>query len=412
MSAMTAMRTAVGAARRDAEAAPEGAAHPQRVAVPWLTVVPLAALLAYADGFWVMSLRGAVGAIERSQTPLVSWLRESTLVLPVFVLAVLGALTLAMRWFGPQVSSPRRVVATALLVVAAGTLAGTAWLVASAAYDYHLQAAQVAMMGSMGTVCSVGKCLALQEHATLALQVRAAAYGIGILVAANLVGVTWLVALRGGRMTLSTTRPQAAAGPTGTDRAEGSRREDLRLLLVGALVAAGVVHAAVVPEHLHEWTAAGAFFVLLTAAELAVAVQVMGGVRRNVLLAAAAVSAGPLVVWLYSRTLGLPFGPEPGAAEHVGLADGAAVVLEVGALVVIWLLARAGERERRPAASAHVRGLALAAVLAVTTVGLGGTGLALFNATGSVDDHSRTHGAVTPAGQVAVPTSLDTAPSS
>ena len=33
-------------------------------AVPWLTVVPLAVALAYADGFWLVSLRGAVGSIE------------------------------------------------------------------------------------------------------------------------------------------------------------------------------------------------------------------------------------------------------------------------------------------------------------------------------------------------------------
>src|SRR6187551_2667857 len=69
--------------------------------VPWLTVVPLAVVLAYADGFWMITLRGAVGSIGRTGQPFVSWLRESTLLLPVFVLAVLGALALAARLFGP-----------------------------------------------------------------------------------------------------------------------------------------------------------------------------------------------------------------------------------------------------------------------------------------------------------------------
>ena len=50
-----------------------------RLGVPWLTVLPLAAVMAYADGFWMMSLRGAVGAIERTQEPFTSWWRESTL---------------------------------------------------------------------------------------------------------------------------------------------------------------------------------------------------------------------------------------------------------------------------------------------------------------------------------------------
>gem|GEM_PF-4959715 len=65
--------------------------------VPWLTALPLAAVMAYAEGFWMVSLRGAVGAIERTQQPFATWLRESTLALPLFTLAVLGALTLAAR---------------------------------------------------------------------------------------------------------------------------------------------------------------------------------------------------------------------------------------------------------------------------------------------------------------------------
>src|SRR3954454_475705 len=97
-------------------------AIPGSQAVPWWTVVFLAVLMAYADGFWLISLRGAVGAIERTQEPFAAWLRESTAFLPVFVLAVLAALTLALRWLGPA-PSRRRTAAAALLVVAAGTLA-------------------------------------------------------------------------------------------------------------------------------------------------------------------------------------------------------------------------------------------------------------------------------------------------
>lgn len=429
----------VASARRDAEVASQEAATP-RVAVPWLTVLPLAALLAYADGFWMTSLRGATGAIERTQTPLVDWLRESTLVLPLFVLAVLVALTVAMRRFGPRVSTTRSVLATALLVVGAASLASTAWLVASAAYDYHLQVRQVAMMGSMGTVC-VGPCLALQEHSTLTLQLHAVGYGTAILVASNLVVVTWLVALRGGRLTLATTR---AAGPgvaTPTEtietietigatettetmgttetigttetvgRAEatfGGRRRDVQLLLTAALLAAGLLHAAVVPAELHGSTAAGALFVLLTALELGVAVQVMGRPRGNVLVAAAAVSLAPLALWLYSSLFGPPFGPTAGAGEPVGLADGAAVALEIGALVAVYLLARAAGRPARPRASAHVRGIALVAVLAVTAVGLGGTGLALFNALGDTHHHAKVHVLVPPRKAGAVPPDAST----
>ena len=141
-----------------------------------MTVVPLAVVMAYADGFWMISLRGAVGAIERTGEPFASWLRESTLALPVFVLAVLGALTLAVRWFGPVLRRPRTVVATALLVVAAGTLVGIAALAASSAYDYHLQSDQLQLMGSMRHMpAGDGRRLAQQQQASLELQVRAVA---------------------------------------------------------------------------------------------------------------------------------------------------------------------------------------------------------------------------------------------
>src|SRR5262245_51542137 len=120
-----------------------------RPAVPWSTVIPLAVVMAFGDGFWVISLRGAVGAIERTQTPFSSWLRESTELVPIYAVAVLGALLLAMRWFGAGSRGTRAIVATGALVAAAGTVAGAAVLAASAWYDYHLQVAQLGAMGSM-----------------------------------------------------------------------------------------------------------------------------------------------------------------------------------------------------------------------------------------------------------------------
>ena len=176
-----------------------------RSRVPWSTVVPLAVVLAYADGFWLISLRGAVGAIERTQEPFASWLRESALTLPIFVFAVLGALTLAARWFGPVLRTPRTVVATALLIVAASTLVGIAEVAASSAYDYHLQSAQLQLMGSMPSMPSMGSTAQLQQ-ASLALQVRAVGYGGALLLVTNLALVGWVVALRGGQLDLIKTR--------------------------------------------------------------------------------------------------------------------------------------------------------------------------------------------------------------
>jgi hypothetical protein len=177
-------------------------------AIPWLTAVPLAVVLAYADGFWMISLRGSVGSIERTQEPFASWLRESTISAPVFFLAVLAALMLAARWFGPVLHKAKTVAATALLVVAAGTLVGIYELGTSSAYDYSLQSSQVQQMGAMSSPSktSVGNPTAEQKRASLGLQVRAVGYGSGILLVTNLALVGWVVAMRGGRLKLSTTR--------------------------------------------------------------------------------------------------------------------------------------------------------------------------------------------------------------
>jgi hypothetical protein len=186
----------------------------RRRGVPWLTVVPLTVVLAYADGFWLISLRGAVGAVGRAQEPFVTWLRESTLLLPVYLVAVLAALALAARWFGPVLRRPRTVVATALLVVAAGTLVGVAAASAGAAYDYHLQSNALQATGSMGSMDSTGSMGPMdstsstsQQQATLGLQVRAVAFGSGILLLTNVLLVGWVVAMRGGRLKVTTTRP-------------------------------------------------------------------------------------------------------------------------------------------------------------------------------------------------------------
>ena len=138
---MSTERRGPGAGRGTLDAAE---AQPRGATCPWLTVLPLAVVLAFADGFWVTSLRGAVGAIERTQSPFASWLRESTA--RPSALRPRGArrphpgpaLVRAVRRTGP------RQVLTSL---AAGRRRPAPWpalagLAASSVYDYHLQPQQ------------------------------------------------------------------------------------------------------------------------------------------------------------------------------------------------------------------------------------------------------------------------------
>jgi hypothetical protein len=338
-----------------------------RLSVPWKSVLALAVVLAYADGFWLTSLRSAIGAIERTQSPFASWLRESTLVLPVYVFAVLAVLSLALRWFGPVLTRPKTVATTALLIVAAGTLVGLAATVASSAYDYHLQSAQMALMQSMSSMhgsCSLS-CLAQERHDTLVVHIRGVLLISRWLLLTNLVLVGWVVAVWGGRLKVSTAK-RAPNGATENRRNPSSRVADLRLLLVGALLAGAAIHAALVPGHLDKF--AGASFIFLAVWELVVAAMLLVGLEeRMVLLAAAGISTVGLALTLYSHTTGLP--------------DLLAATLEVATLIAAVLLLRPTRGLAGPS-SAHLRGLILVALIAFTAIGVASTGPSWFDVFG------------------------------
>ena len=354
-----------------------------QLGVPWSTLLPLAAVMAYADGFWIISLRGAVGAIERTPQPFTSWLRESTLALPLFVLAVLGATTLALRLFGPRPHTAKTLPASAALIIAAGTLAGSAQMAASSAYDYHLQFNQLQLMHAMDTTCAGANCLPQLQHASLALQIHAVSAGAVILLVTNLVLTGWVIALKGGRLNLATTRTRTA----------GNRAHDLHLLLAAGLIGAAAIHAAVVPEHLTEWGPAGAFFIALVGAELTIAAALTRAhPQPRVLLAAAAASIGPLALWLYSRTAGIPFGPGAGTPEPLGLADLAASALEATTLLIaLTLLRRHTQLQHQPPTPTHTHWLTLTTIITATTIGLAATPLPWLDTLANTTSHTTTH---------------------
>ena len=209
-------------------------------------------------------------------------------------------------------------------------------------------------------------------------------YTSGFLLVTNLVLVGWVVAMRGGRLTVATPsrRPDATADPFAARSTNGSRVDDIRLLAVVGLLGSAHLHAALIPVHLAGWPAAAGFFLLLAAAEVAVVGLLLARPNRAALLAAAAVSIGPIAAYLYSCVFGLPFGPAAGIAEALSVPGGLACALELLTLLAaLWLL-RATPARRRPAVSAHLRGLMLAAVVAVTVIGLAGTAPAWFDQPG------------------------------
>jgi hypothetical protein len=206
------------------------AAFRGKVPLPWVTVFVLAIVMAAADGFILTSLQGAVGAIERAQGPFASWLRDTAIVLPVFVVAVMWAFTRAHRKHGltsPAMRSWRRVVTTALLIVAAGTAVGIAETTVSAAMDYRLQSQLLERTSALhdhtvgGTSGSpvanpayTDGSWSPEQRQTMALDVKAVGYGSGLILVTNLVLVGWVVALRGGRLDVVPSRRRRASGAT------------------------------------------------------------------------------------------------------------------------------------------------------------------------------------------------------
>jgi hypothetical protein len=368
------------------DAATAGRPLAARAAIPWAMVLSFAAVLATADWFWVVSLRGAVGAIERTSHPFVSWLQGSALLIPLFAFAVLGALALAYKWFGPVLRRTRTVIATSLLVVVACTLAGAGALILSGAYDLRLQLGQLDHMPSMGVLC-VDSCLQAQKDATLALQLKALGAGSVILLVTNLVLVVWMVALRGGRLNVGKEKPSPAL----PDGAEGPLPRpvawfaEVQLVLVAALVGTGTVLATHATADLIDSVVAALLLLLLATAQLACAQFATARPGRPAWIAAALLAVLLPALWLYAHSTGSPLEQALGTPGSIGLADGAVGVLEVATLVAAVLLLSAPAWLRRAPTSPHAGKLGLVGIVAVTAIGVGGSGLAMFDL-GGVDE--------------------------
>lgn len=351
-----------------------GRESPDQWSVAWRTVVVLAAAMSFADLFWVISLREAVGAVERTSDPFAQWVRESALLVPCYVLGVLGARHLVLPRSGATSVRAIPVVATALVVAALGTVVGVLALGVSSAYDYRLQMALLTHVSSHGSC--LDDCLAAPRTATADLQLTSMGYGSAILLVTNLLLVAWLVALAGGRLRLSRRRRS-----TWTPR--------WSQLLAAGVAGTQLIHLAVLQEHIREWPAAGLFFAASVAAGTMVAAAVLRRPSsRMSALAAMAVCLIPLVIWLWSRTTGLPVGPTAGVSEPVGLADAAAAVLELGVILLVSSRIRADRRaERRSEPSRATARIALVAVVAVTAWGLGGSGMGWLDVTVADSTH-------------------------
>lgn len=170
---------------------------------------------------------------------------------------------------------------------------------------------------------------------------------------------------------------------------EGQRTVGELLRWSAALLtaAAAAIHFAVTPEHFDEDWVFGVFFVVSAWSQLLWALLVTRSDDRRLLMAGAVGNAAIALVWAASRTTGLPVGPEPGAAEAVGLVDVLATIWELLAAAAIVLVPRIHRRSL-----SQTRVAAFIVALAIVVIPL--TSGAIASNTGHApmrQDKERTH---------------------
>jgi hypothetical protein len=158
--------------------------------------------------------------------------------------------------------------------------------------------------------------------------------------------------------------PMRTIAPTNADPSVSVAQASLAALSM----AAAAIHFAVMGQHFAEYVAFGVFFSVVAWLQAIWAVGVTVLPSKRLLLVGFVGNALVVLVWLISRTTGLPIGPESGVPEPAAFVDVLSTILEVAIVVGTATLLLRG----RPTPS--VRGLpvwlglaGLVVVLAILT---------------------------------------------
>jgi len=143
------------------------------------------------------------------------------------------------------------------------------------------------------------------------------------------------------------------------------------LLTLGA----AAIHFAAAPGHFSEYLLYGIFFILLGAAQVALAVGLIVKPSRRLYALALLGTLAVIGLWLMSRTTGLPIAPRPWRPEEIAFPDFAATLLEAIACVLFAFRVRRPSARRRGVVRVVLR--TLPAGLFAPLLAFGGVGGAL-----------------------------------
>ena len=120
----------------------------------------------------------------------------------------------------------------------------------------------------------------------------------------------------------------------------------LRTVVALLLVAAAVIHFAVVRQHFLEYWLYGWFFVVAGVGQLIGGLLVVVRPRRWLFWAALWGDALLVVTWVVTRTYGTVIGPDATTPEKVGFGDVVSTIAELIIVVLVLLLVRSSLPER------------------------------------------------------------------
>ena len=112
----------------------------------------------------------------------------------------------------------------------------------------------------------------------------------------------------------------------------------------GLAFAAALIHLWATPEHFEEWWGYGAFFVAAATGQGIFGVALLRRSTQPLLLAGIWSNVAIVVLYVVTRTRGIPLGPHGGMVEDAGVLDMLATVAEVGMIVALVVLLGGGYR--------------------------------------------------------------------
>jgi hypothetical protein len=144
-------------------------------------------------------------------------------------------------------------------------------------------------------------------------------------------------------------RPVGPRMPAPRQRATAQRRPLALLLGAAGCLVAAAIHLDVAPEHFGESGLYGAFFLAIAAAQVGAAGLMLSRPTPASLRLVALGNVAVVLLWAWTRVVGIPLGPAAGETEMVGLLDvlaGAAELVAVlGCLMCVPAASRVGRHD-------------------------------------------------------------------